>query len=81
MIMPIKNKPLEKKERWNFYVTEIDKVEYMIALNKAGKYKAQSAGLRAFMHLYATDDIVRNKINEIIDDYKIFKDSGKPSLM
>ena len=68
-------------DRWNFYVDEKDKVEYTIALAKCGKQKAQSAGLRAFMYLYANDPEVRDKINSIIDDFVIYKANNKISKM
>lgn len=66
---------------WNFYVNEADKVEYTIALVKSGHSKAMAAGLRAFMHLYATDSVVRDKTNAIIDDYIIYKGNDKISKM
>ena len=67
--------------KWNFYCNPIRKAEYLIALQKAGKHKCQSAGVRAFMYLYVNDEVVRNKVNEIIDDYLVYKDNGDISQM
>lgn len=76
---PSKTEALDKK--WNLYVNEIDKADYLIALAKSGKSRCQSAGVRAFMYLYANDEEVRNKVNAIIDDYLVYKDNGSPSLL
>ena len=68
-------------KKWNFYVNEIDKSNYLLELAKAGKSRCQSAGLRALMFLYTTDEVVKNKVNAIVDEFLIVKENGKPSLM
>lgn len=70
-----------KCNKWNMYVNPIEKAEYLIALTKAGKARCQSAGVRAFMYLYAQDETIRNKVNEIIDDFLVYKDNGDMSQM
>ena len=66
-------------KKWNFYVNEADKVNYLIALSNSGKQRCQSAGLRAMMHLYSVDTDFRDKVNQVIDNYLIYRESGKPS--
>lgn len=68
-------------KKWNMFVNEAEKAEYLLALTKAGKSRAQSAAVRAFMYLYATDEEVRNKINAIVDDYMVYKDNGDASIL
>lgn len=68
-------------QQWNLFVNPVDKAEFMLALTKSGKTRAAAAAVRAFMHLYATDNIVRDKVNNIIDDYIIYKDSGDKSIL
>lgn len=68
-------------KRWNFYVNEIEKSEFMIELAKAGKSRCQSAAMRAFMFLYAHDQEVQDKVNKIIDDFIVYKENGKISQM
>lgn len=68
-------------KKWNMYVNEVEKLEYLKALIEAGHPRAQSAGVRAFMFLYANDKEVRDKVNAIIDDYLVYKDDGEPSQM
>lgn len=70
-----------KDKRWNFYVNEIDKAEFLIALTKSGKQKCQSAALRAFMYLYANDKSIREKVNSIVDDFLVYKENGAISLL
>ena len=67
--------------KWNFYVNPIEKANYLIALTREGKARCQSAGLRAFMYLYALDKEVRDKINNIIDDFIVYKENGDMSQM
>lgn len=68
-------------KKWNMYVNEIEKLEYLKALVKSGHSNAQSAGVRAFMYLYANDEEVRNKVNAIIDDYIVYKQDGSSSRL
>jgi hypothetical protein len=68
-------------KKWNMYVNEIEKTEYLLALTKAGKARCQSAAVRAFMFLYATDEVVRNKINAIVDKYMVYNDNGSESKL
>ena len=80
--MPIKTTSITNhSKKWNLFVNEIEKSEYLIALAKSGKSRAQSAGVRAFMYLYVNDPDIRNKVNEIIDDFIVYKDNGEPSLL
>ena len=80
--MPRKTTQLTAKDKkWNFYVNECEKIEYLMALTRAGKQRCQSAGLRAFMHLYCVDEEVRNKINAIIDDFLVYKENGNISQL
>ena len=80
--MPIKTTQLTNhSKKWNLFVNEIEKSEYLITLAKSGKLRAQSAGVRAFMHLYVNDPEVRDKVNAIIDDFIVYKDNGEPSLL
>ena len=67
--------------KWNFYVNPIEKAEYLIALTKSGKARSQSAGIRAFMYLYAQDEELRNKINSVIDKFIVYKENGDASQM
>ena len=55
-------------KKWNLYVNEIEKLEYLKALVAAGFSQAQSAAVRAFMFLYATDKETRDKIKKLIPD-------------
>jgi hypothetical protein len=68
-------------KKWNMYVNEIEKMEYLMALTKAGKSRCQSAAVRAFMYLYANDEVVREKVNAIVDDYIVYKENGESSQM
>ena len=80
--MPIKtNKLTALSKRWNFYVNEIDKLEYLKALVISGKARCQSAGIRAFMYLYINDEEVRDKVNSIVDDFLVYKENGEPSQL
>lgn len=69
------------KTKWNMYVNDIEKLEYLAALVKSGKSRCQSAGVRAFMYLYVHDEEVRNKVNTIIDDFIVYKDNGDASRL
>lgn len=73
------NSGLTKK--WNLYVNEIEKNEYLLALVKCGKSRCQSAAVRAFMHLYVNDPIVRDKVNAIVDDFLVYKENGESSKL
>lgn len=66
---------------WNFYVNKIDKMNYLLALTKNGKSRCQSAGIRALMHLYINDPEVQSKVNDIIDDFLVYKQDGTISKM
>ena len=80
--MPIKTNNLTKHDKkWNFYVNEIEKCKYLEALQKSGKAKAQSAGIRALMYLYISDADIRNKVNTIIDDFIVYKKNGDISQL
>ena len=68
-------------KKWNLYVNEVEKLEYLSALIAAGHRDAQSAGVRAMMHLYVTDPVVRDKVNAIIDDFIVYKKDGNPSKL
>jgi len=71
----------EHTKKWNLYVNELEKLDYILALTKAGKSRCQSAGIRAFMYAYANNEIVRNEINKIIDDFIVYNDNNKISKM
>ena len=71
----------ELSEKWNFYINQVDKAEYQVALVKSGKPRAQSAGLRAMIYLYVHDEDIRAKVNNIIDDFIVYKQNGKTSQM
>lgn len=80
--MPIKtNITNNHSKMWNFYVNEIEKCNYLLALNKCGKPRAQSAGIRALMFLYCSDIEVQNKVNTIIDDFIVYKKNGEISQL
>lgn len=80
--MPIKpDKYTNHSKKWNLFVNEIEKTEYLCALAKSGKSRAQSAGVRAFMYLYVNDKDIRNKVNAIIDKFIVYKENGEPSLL
>lgn len=66
---------------WNFYVNPIEKSNYMIALKRNGYSRAASAGLRALMSLYITDKDIQNRVNSIINDFIIYKDNNKNSIL
>lgn len=68
-------------KKWNLYVNEIEKLNYLKALVEAGYPRAQAAGIRAMMHLYVTDSDVREKVNSIIEDYIIYKKDGSTSQL
>ena len=68
-------------KKWNLYVNEIEKLNYLKALVEAGHPRAQSAGIRAMMHLYVTDINVREKVNSIIEDYIIYNKDGSTSQL
>lgn len=68
-------------KKWNLYVNEIEKLEYLKALVAAGFPQAQSAAVRAFMFLYATDKETRDKINKLIPDYLVYKQDGSMSKL
>ena len=80
--MPIKNTvENEKNLKWNFYVNKIDKMNYLLALTKCGKTRCQSAGIRALMHLYINDPEVQKKVNDIVDDFIVYKQEGTTSCL
>lgn len=68
-------------KKWNLYVNEIEKLEYLKALVASGFANAQSAAVRAFMFLYATDEETRKKVNELIPDYLVYNKDGSTSQM
>lgn len=68
-------------KKWNMYVNEIDKTNYLLELTKCGKSRCQSAAVRAFMYLYVNDKEVRNKINLIVDDFLVYKEDGTTSVL
>ena len=76
---PSPDKALPKK--WNLYVNEADKAEYLLALVKNGKASCQSAAVRAFMWLYVHDPEIQEKINKIVDSFLVYKDHGDVSQM
>lgn len=67
--------------RWNFFVNPIEKADFILALVKSGKNRCQSAALRAFMYLYVEDEDVRNKVNNIVDDFVVYKENGDTSRL
>ena len=80
--MPRKvNSMTEHSKKWNMYVNELEKANFLIALTKSGKSKCQSAAVRAFMYLYANDDVVRNKVNAIVDNFLGYKENGQISKL
>ena len=80
--MPIKTtRETAHDKKWNFYVNEIDKNEFLLQLVKCGKGRCQSAAIRAFMYLYIHDETVRNKINDIVDDFLVYKENGETSKL
>lgn len=70
-----------KSKRWNMYISELEKAEFMTELLKNGKVGAASAAVRAFIHLYINDNEVKEKVNSIIDDYIIYNKNGTPSKL
>ena len=68
-------------QKWNLYVNEIEKLNFIKALINAGKTRAQSAAIRAMMHLYVTDTDVQNKVNAIVDNFIIYNNNGDKSLL
>lgn len=68
-------------KKWNLYVNEIEKHEYLLALTKCGKSRCQSAAVRAFMYLYVNDPEIREKVNKIVDDFLVYKDNGESSKL
>lgn len=66
---------------YNFYINEIQKYNYLIALKQSNKDKAQSAGIRAMIHLYCNDIEFRDKVNSVIDDFIVYKQDGKISQL
>lgn len=79
--MPRKPSDLEKMDKWNFYLPELLKVEYIKALVENGHMRAQSAGLRALMELYTTDKELQEKVKPLIEKHLIYKQNGDPSLL
>lgn len=73
--------PADTMDKWNFYVSKLEKAEFIKALVINGKDRAQSAALRALMHLYVNDQTIQNKVNDIIDEFKVYKQNGKPSKL
>lgn len=67
--------------KWNFYVSPIEKAMFASTLLNNGKKKALSAGLRALMHLYNTDKEVQDKLNNIVDDFIVYKEDGSQSIL
>lgn len=68
-------------KKWNLYVNEIEHAEFVKALSINNKPKCQSAAIRAFMKLYCSDTEVQAKINNIIDDFIIYKKDGSQSIL
>lgn len=68
-------------EIWNFYVSKEDKLGYIRALADNGLSNAQSAGLRAFMKLYCTNDDFRELVNPHIEKEKLKKRDGDFSVL
>ncbi len=80
--MPRKPEPgTELGKKWNMYVNEHERLEYMLALAESGHPRAQAAGIRAFMFLYVNDKEVRDKVNKIIDDFIVYKQNGDSSIL
>ena len=79
--MPRKTTVLdEHNTMYNFYVNKIEQLEFIQAVAKNGHSRAQSATLRALMHLYIYDVDIQKKVDEIIDQFIIYRQSGDPSL-
>lgn len=70
----------EHHQMYNFYVNKIEQLEFVKAVVESGHLRAQSATLRALMHLYVTDTDVRNKVNSIVNDFIVYKQNGEISL-
>lgn len=70
----------EHNTMWNFYVNKIEQLEFIKAVVESGHSRAQSATLRALMHLYVTNESIREEANKIIEDFMVYKQNGEPSL-
>ena len=68
-------------KKWNLYVNELDKLEFIKALVISGKTRAQSAAIRALMYLYISDIEVQNKVNTIVDDFIVYNQNGEKSIL
>ncbi len=79
--MPRKLEPNEQMDKWNLYVRKGDKLKFQIALLDAGHPNAQAAAIRVMMHLYTSDPNIRDAVNERIEDFRVYKQSGKPSKL
>lgn len=79
--MPRKTTVTDEHNRmYNFYVNQVEYLEFVKSVIISGHTRAQSATLRALMHLYVTDKEVRDKVNNIVEDFIIYKTNNEPSL-
>lgn len=79
--MPRKPSDLEQMNKWNFYLPELLKAEFIKALVSNGHIRAQSAALRALMELYSTDKEIQEKLKPLIDKHLIYKQNGDLSRL
>lgn len=70
----------EHNTMWNFYVNKIEQLEFIKCVAENGHSRAQSATLRALMHLYIEDKDVQVKVNNIVDNFIVYKKNDEPSL-
>lgn len=80
--MPRKPSDLERMDlKWNFYVSELLKAEFIQALVENGHVRAQSAALRALMELYITDEETQRKLKDLLPKHLIYKQNGDVSRL
>lgn len=78
--MPIKTDASnEHHTMYNFYINRVEQLEFIKKVTESGHLRAQSAALRALMHLYVTDPEVTKKANAIIDKFIVYKKDGNIS--
>lgn len=79
--MPRKLLPGQQMNKWNMYVDDLTKAEFMKALIDNGHRRAQGAAIRAFMKLYCSDKELQLRMKDLIEEEKILTPGGKESIL
>ena len=79
--MPKLVTPENAKDKWNFYMPRLLKLEMHQKLLKLGHQRSQSALLRALIRMFIDGDVDEAKLSTLIDEETYIKQDGSPSIL